>query len=343
MENKGVPWAKPDFSDDENQAIYRVVDSGWMTMGKETKAFEKELALVTGMKHNVVFNSGTSAIIASLLAFGAYKKGFTAHIPSYTFKATENAAYASGIRDITYGNVNKDTGLMSPSDNVKKNEVQIPVHYAGLPLDGEVWQEVPRVVEDAAESFGSSTRRNISNSYPRIRCYSFHAAKVITMIAGGCASTDDDGLAYRLRAARWQGEAPDKKGYFIMRGLNGAPLDVCSAVGRVQLRKLPRYLRNRATIADVYKEELKLGVGFQRTPLYVDTHANMMFPIYVDKPMTVARHLKKHRIGTRLGWTPLKSTEGADYMYKHTICLPMFNTMTPTQAIHVASRVNEVI
>ena len=133
------------------------------------------------------------------------------------------------------------------------------------------------------------------------------------------------------------------KGVFITRGLNLKPLDICSAVGRVQLKKLDKYLLNRAFIATVYKEELGLEVGFQRTPLYVDKHANMMFPIYVKNPMRVAEHLKKHRIGTRLGWVPLKRTEGADYMYKHTVCLPMFNTMTPTQAIYVARRVNEVL
>ena len=343
MEIKGVPWAVPDFGYEEKKAIHRVVESGWMTMGKETQAFEQELAKVTDKKHNIVYNSGTSAIIASLLALGAYRDGYTARIPSYTFKATENAVYAAGIRDITYGNVNKHTGLMSPSESGRKHEVQIPVHYAGLPIDQQTWGETSLVVEDAAESFGATVLDDSRVSPDRIVCYSFHAAKVITMITGGCASTDNDQLAHRLRAVRWQGEDPDRKGVFISRGFNGAPLDICSAVGRVQLRKLPEYLRQRHLIATVYHEELDKGVGFQDIPPYVKTHANMMFPIYVDKPMTVARHLKKHRIGHRLGWMPLKSTEGADYMYNHTICLPMFNTMTPTEALYVSRRVNEAL
>jgi len=340
---KPIPWACPDFGEEEKQAIHRVVESGWMTMGKETEQFEAELAPITGKKHNIVFNSGTSAIVASLLALGVYRDGYKAHIPSYTYKATENAVYAAGIKTITYGNVNKDTGLMSPSESGDKHEVQIPVHYAGLPINGKEWQKAPLVVEDAAESFGSSILANGSTNPNHVRCFSFHAAKVITMIEGGCASTDSDQLAYRLRAVRVHGEDPRQKGVFITRGLNLKPLDVCSAVGRVQLRKLDKYLRNRATIATVYKEELELEVGFQRIPLYVTRHANMMFPIYVEKPMRVAEHLKKHKIGTRLGWQPLQSTEGADFMYRHTICLPMFNTMTPTQAIYVARRVNEVL
>ena len=97
MTIKSVPWAIPDFGLEEKNAIHRVVESGWMTMGKETQRLEDELSHVTGKKHNVVFNSGTNAIVASLLAIDAYKEGYTARIPSYTFKATENAVYASGI------------------------------------------------------------------------------------------------------------------------------------------------------------------------------------------------------------------------------------------------------
>ena len=47
MENKGIPWACPDFGLEEKQAIHRVVDSGWMTMGEETAKLEAELATVT--------------------------------------------------------------------------------------------------------------------------------------------------------------------------------------------------------------------------------------------------------------------------------------------------------
>ena len=338
-----VPWAIPDFQEEEREALHRVVDSGWMTMGKETLKLEAELAPVTGKKHNIVFNSGTNAIVASLLALEAYYEGYSARIPSYTFKATENAVYASGISNVKYGEVDKHTGLMNPKESKDEKEIQVPVHFAGLPLNQQTWKETPLVVEDAAESFGSTTIYNGDVCSDRLVCYSFHAAKVITMIEGGCVSTDNPNLAYRLKAARCHGEDPDSKGVFISRGLNMKPLDLCSAVGRVQLKKLPQYLRNRYEIATMYRSELEDLVGFQTIPDYVKTHANMMFPIYVDKPRVLAQHLYKNGVGCRLGWEPLQNTVGAEYMYNHIICLPMYNTLTFSEALYVIDKVKEIV
>ena len=338
-----IPWAVPDFGEQEKKAAKRVVDSGWMTMGKETQRLETELAAVTGKKHNIVFNSGTNAILASLLAIGAYHEGYTVRIPSYTFKATENAVYASGLRSVKYGDVNPSTVLMKPKDSGKRYEIQIPVHYAGLPINQQVWGETRLVVEDAAESFGSATRYTGDVSGDRILCYSFHAAKVVTMIEGGCASTDNPEYAYKLRAVRCHGENPDEKGVFITRGLNMKPLDICSAVGRVQLKKLKTYLSNRERIAELYREELDGVVGFQLIPDYVKQHANMMFPIFVKNPVKLATCLMRKGVGYRLGWKPLKHMLGADFVYRHVICIPMYNTLTPDEALYVTEVVKECL
>jgi len=343
MEITNVPWAIPDFGEEEKAAMMRVIDSDWLTMGKETERLEAELAPVTGKKYNIVVNSGTNAIVASLLALGAYKTGYSARIPSYTFKATENAVYASGIREVKYGNVDKSTGLMTQKESNDRHEVQVPVHFAGLPIDQQTWKDTSLVVEDAAESFGSTTMDHGDVCGDRLVCFSFHAAKVITMIEGGCVSTDNPSLAYKVRAVRSHGEDPEHKGVFIGRGLNMKPLDLCSAVGRVQLKKLPQYLRNRYEIATMYRSELEGLVGFQTIPDYVKTHANMMFPIYVDKPHTLAQHLRKNGIGYRLGWEPLRNTVGAEYLYKHIVCLPMYNTLTFGEALYVIDKVKEIV
>jgi len=343
MSITSVPWACPDFGEAEKEAIRRVVDSGWMTMGKETAKLENELAKVTGKKYNIVYNSGTSSIVASLLAIGAYHEGYTARIPSYTYKATENAVYASGIRDIKYGTVNPSTGIMSPKMSEYKHEVQIPVHFAGLPINQQVWSETPKVVEDAAESFGATTSYTGDVYSDRVVCYSFHAAKVITMIEGGCVSTDNHSLAYRLKAVRCHGEDPEHKGVFITRGLNMKPLDICSAVGRVQLSKLPKYLRNRDRISSLYRSELDGLVGFQYIPDYVKKHANMMFPIYVKKPIELGEHLAKNHIGYRLGWKPFNDSLGAKFIYEHIICIPMYNTLTEDEALYVIDKIKEKV
>ena len=338
-----VKWSTPDFGEDERETVLRVLDSGWVTMGKETEQLEHELAPVTGYKHNIVVNSGTSALTAALLALKAYNEGYTVRIPSYTFKATENAVYASGVRDVKYGDVDHKTGLMKYEGKEKQYEIQLPVHFAGIPLDQQVWGEVPYVVEDAAESLGARTRNTGDMHSSRLVCYSMHAAKLITMIEGGCVSTNSDEYAYRLRAIRRHGESPDEKGVFIERGFNFKPLDICSAVGRVQLKKLKQYLDNRLGIAKIYRDELCGIVGFQDIPEYVSRHANMMFPIYTSEPRRLAEKLREQGIETRLGWKPLKLTPGAIAMSSKTLCIPIYNTMGIDEAVYVVDKIKEAM
>lgn len=343
IKKQEIPWSIPDWGDGERKAAQKVIDGDWLTMGKETKEFEKELGEVTGYKHNVVVNSGTSAITAALLAMGAYHFGYTCRIPAYTYKATENACHASGLNNLIYGDVDKHTCLLTPKESKCKYEIQIPVHFAGLPINQQVWGKVPCVVEDAAESFGSSILDTGGVHNSRIACYSFHAAKLITMIEGGCASTNNDVLAERLRAVRVHGENPNRKGEFVGRGFNFKPLDICSSVGRVQLKKLKKYLAVREAVAMMYREELDGYVGFQEIPDYVKQHSNMMFPIYVDNPMRLADMLRSRGIDTRLGWKPLADKPNAWWIYEHILCLPIYNTMKPNETMYVVDEVKKCL
>ena len=334
-----IPWSMPDFGEEEREAILDVYDSGWVTMGEKTELFEKELAKVLHSKYVVAVNNGTSAIMAALLAGRPLDKCV---IPAYTYKATENAVLASGIKHIIYGRVDRDTCLMNPRQ-VKEKTKQIPVHYAGLPLDPEMWDEESYVIEDAAESFGSELKHSGVPTYDRMKCYSFHAAKVISTIEGGCVATDNPSLYFNLKLVRCHGENPYRKGEFIRTGLNLKPNDITSAIGLEQLKKLPRYLDNRERIVKHYREELDGLVKFQEIPNYVKRHANMMFPIFIDNPHTLYNKLHDRGVDTRLGWIPLAPYENAQYIYEHVLCLPIFNTMTQEQAQTVSDEVKKCL
>jgi len=68
MENRKIPWSHPDIGEEEKKAVQRVMDSGWLSQGRETDQFEYELETYIGCKHVVAVNSGTSALVCSLLA-----------------------------------------------------------------------------------------------------------------------------------------------------------------------------------------------------------------------------------------------------------------------------------
>ena len=97
--SKKLSWSPPRFDKEEKEAAIRVVNSGWVTQGRETKAFEKELSEYFRVRHAVVMNNGTSALIASLIAHGI-GPGDEVIVPSYTFIATVNSILAVGAKPV---------------------------------------------------------------------------------------------------------------------------------------------------------------------------------------------------------------------------------------------------
>lgn len=334
-----IPWSKPSIGEAEKKAVMEVLDSGWVTMGAKTVEFEKRLADVTERRYNVFVNNGTSALIAALMA----KEGARVHIPAYTFPATLNAVFGAGYGEPVYHDVDQSTGLMLPPSDPPSNHVYMPVSYAGLPLDPGEWNDVPNVVEDAAEALGAVTVDSLSDGYSWTRCFSFHAAKLLTTVEGGCVSTDDPDEAYALRCIRCHGEDPEVKGLYLRRGLNLKPTDIAAAVGLAQLERLPQAIWNRNRIARLYREELGDLVRYQRVPDYVETHPYMMFTVGVDNPVELALYLKTQGVDTRVGWEPLKWLPGATAISETVLALPIYNTMTEREALYVVEKVKEYL
>src|SRR4051812_5555438 len=90
-----LAFGQPDFSDEEIAAVTRVLRSGWVGMGPETQAFEKELAAFVGSPHVITVNSCTSAMFLSLLVSGV-GPGDEVICPSLTWCSTANVALYLG-------------------------------------------------------------------------------------------------------------------------------------------------------------------------------------------------------------------------------------------------------
>lgn len=345
-----VPWSTPDIGGRERDAVQRVLDSGWVSLGKETDELERELRQFIRVPDVVVLNNGTSALTAALLLHNSWNPYKKKHLPAYTYQATLNAIYASGggqhrkfgVSDIQYLPVNPRTVLVHPP-KTPTNDIYIPVSYAGLPLNKDDWKHLPDVVEDAAESFGASSNGVRTGGQGWDTVFSFHAAKLISMIEGGAVAVTSREKGRILREIRNQGESLAEKGVFNGRGFNFKPSDIHSAVGRVQLRKVFKYIDQRERVTRVYKEVLGEKVSYQEIPDYVERHGNMMFPVFIDDPVKVSNMLKVDGVSTRVGWKPLISDAGAEYVYNHVLCLPLYNTMTVEEAEYVSFKLLEAI
>ncbi len=254
-----IPLARPLLDAAEEEAVAEVLRSGWLVQGPRVAAFEEALAGVIGCRHVVCCSSGTAAL---QLALGAVDlpPGSRVAVPAYTFPATINSVLLAGLRpvlmDIDPGTFNVPA---SEFDRVRSGvDAFMPVHQFGQParLDG-LTPDDP-VFEDAACALGASLDGRAAGTLGRVGCFSFHPRKIITTGEGGAVSTDDDGLADRLRRLRNHGMGldPDGARSFTMAGWNFRMSEMHAAIGLVQVGRLEGLLADRRRIAAGYSERL---------------------------------------------------------------------------------------
>src|SRR4029078_11536771 len=157
-----LPFARPSITDRERAAVLEVLDSGWLTTGPKTKAFEAAFAERVGVRHAIALNSATAALHLALYAFGV-DEGDEVIVPTWTFAASaEVVAYRRGkvvLVDVEHETLNATTdGILAAV--TPKTKAVIAVHIAGRPmaieeLVGELDARGIPVVEDSAHAFPS--------------------------------------------------------------------------------------------------------------------------------------------------------------------------------------------
>ncbi|MBO6100163.1 MAG: aminotransferase class I/II-fold pyridoxal phosphate-dependent enzyme, partial [Spirochaetaceae bacterium] len=154
---------------EEEEAVLRVLRSGWLTTGKETMAFENEFAQKVGAKHALAVNSATSGMVLAMEACGV-KPGTAVITTPYTFVSTAACAKHLGA-DVIFADIEANSYSIDvdkvekilAADTEKKIVAVVPVHIAGNICDMERLVQVAekynvKVIEDAAHAFPSLTR-----------------------------------------------------------------------------------------------------------------------------------------------------------------------------------------
>ncbi|MBI4972707.1 MAG: DegT/DnrJ/EryC1/StrS family aminotransferase [Candidatus Omnitrophica bacterium] len=261
-----IPINGPILGNEEVEAVRQIVKSGCFTNpspegGPKVKEFEKEVKSFVGTKHAIAVNSGTSALHASLIALGV-KQGDEVIVPTVTFGATSAAVLMAGANlvfvDIDINTFNIDLRKMREKITDKTKGV-IPVHLFGLPVDMDELKEIAEakslfVLEDACQSMGAVYKGNQTGSIGDAGCFSFYPGKVATTGEGGAVTTNSDEIAERIRMIRTGGQETVYE-YKILGGNFRMP-EMEAAIGCVQMKKLPEFLKQRRKNAEIMNEKL---------------------------------------------------------------------------------------
>jgi dTDP-4-amino-4,6-dideoxygalactose transaminase len=326
-----LPFGKPNFSDQEIAAVTRVLRSGWVGMGPETIAFERELGDYVGAPHVVTVNSCTSALFLSLLVSGI-GQGDEVVCPSLTWCSTANAALYLGAKPV-FCDVAQDT-LYPTVDHVlakvtPKTRAVVVVHFGGLAVDvGALRKALPRdviIIEDAAHALGARFPDGARvGSSGNLTCFSFYANKNLSTGEGGAIALSDERQAARLQSLRQHALPLDAWKRFTQAQslLLSNPLgelgykmnytDLQASIGRVQLARQGTLDRIRLDVARRYVDGLNdvLPRSAFQTDCTHPHHARHLFVVQLPDRMRLARDavllaMRAKNIGASIHYAPL--------------------------------------
>lgn len=269
-----IPLTRPLTGAEELAGVRRVLDSGWLTMGPEVAAFEKEFATSVGAPHACAISSGTAGLYLALRAAGV-GPGDEVITVSHTFIATSDAIRFCGALPV-YVDIEAGTFNIR-ADQVKgaiteRTRAVLCVHQIGMPCDLGALLPLTReaglpLIEDAACALGSEIQtghawEKIGQPHGDAAVFSFHPRKPITTGDGGMITTRHAEWDRLFRLWRQHGMSvqahdrhrSDKVVFesYIEPGFNFRMTDLQAAVGRAQLQRLPEIVAQRRRLAERY-------------------------------------------------------------------------------------------
>jgi UDP-4-amino-4,6-dideoxy-N-acetyl-beta-L-altrosamine transaminase len=358
-----LPYGRQGVDDDDVAAVVEVLRSAYLTTGPAVTHFETALSGVTGAKHAVAVNSGTSALHAMYFAAGIGPGDEIVTSP-LTFAATANAALYLGAT-VRFVDVEPDTGNLDP-DLVEavitdRTKAIVPVDFAGHPADYDRLRAIAdrhglRLLADAAHSLGATYRGRPVGTLADASELSFHPVKPITTAEGGAVVTGDAEIARRAARFRTHGitrdpeelDHPDEGAWWYEQhdlGFNYRLTDVQAALGTSQLRKLDRFLARRRAIAAAYDAALAdvdaLELPGRRDGVQSGWHLYVVRTRDPAQRRPLFERLRAEGIGVQVHylpvyWHPHYTSLGylrgqcprAEAFYRGAISLPIFPLMT---------------
>lgn len=346
---------KPIFDKLDIDAVSRVIKSGWISEGKETKKFEENYRKFVGTKYAIATTSGTAAIFLSLVGSGV-KPNDEVLIPNITFVATATAVKLAGAKPVLV-DINKENFTISvPSIKkkiTKKTTAIIPVHLNGRTTELDELIELSnkndlRIVEDASQGLGSKYKKKYLGSIGDAAAFSLAPTKIITTGQGGIITTNNFKIYDKIRRIKDQGRHNKSENYPIV-GYNFKFTDIQAALGNSQFGKLRTRIKHMKEIYKKYTEFLEKN-DFIVLPKNRKETQLWYFDILTKNRKALISFLQKSKIIARPFHKPLNAHN--PYKTKDTfpnsakistigLYLPSASDITLEQVEYVCNQINK--
>ncbi len=331
---KEFAYSEPCLDEEDKKAVLEVLNSKQLTQGKRSLLFEEALCEFLGVKHALVFNSATSALLTLYRNFS----GFSAHCNEIittpiSFVATASMLLESGYTPV-FAEVKNDGNIDELALEkliTKKTKAIVSVDYAGKSVEIESIQRLCKkhslsFLSDSSHALGSEYHNKKVGGFALASVFSFHAIKPITTAEGGAVVTNDGELHEKMKLFRSHGML--KKDFFEGEvksiGHNFRLNEIQSALGLSQLKKAPFLMQKREEIALVYDRIFKDNPYFTPLhPLLKDKSSNHLYPILMRQKFfackkLILENLHKRGILAQVHYKPI---------YQYQLYQQLFNTV----------------
>lgn len=314
------------IGDEEKQAIMSILDSGRISEGKTVAAFEREFAKIIGTKYCVLVNSGTSALIAGLLAliyderYPKIKKGAKVITTPTTYIATSNAIKLVGLEPVfvdvnlqTFDVISDQIDELMSNSNPDEYCMILPVHLMGYPANMNHINEIAKkydlvTFEDTAQAHGTKYNGKNTGTLSLLADYSFYIAHNIQVGEMGAVVTDDEKIYKNIKKIKANGRVCDcvvctrSKGVcpksdlerdprflheFI--GYNFKTMEFQAALGLIQLNKFDEIIQKRQSNVKFLNDKLSKYSDILLLPTYSDDYSYLAYPIVVKEQSPIKR------------------------------------------------------
>lgn len=359
----------PHMGGHEMKFIDEAFAGDWIVpLGPNVDGFEKDLQTFNKVTHAAALSSGTAALHLALILHDI-GPGDLVFVQSFTFCATVNPIVYQGATPV-FIDSEPNTWNMSPdaledaitryrvpsTEYPNRKAVILPVHLYGMPANMDAIMEIAAkyslpVIEDAAESIGSTYHDQHTGTFGKMGVYSFNGNKIITTSGGGALVSEDEALIQKARFLATQARDPAPHYQHSEIGYNYRLSNVLAGIGRGQMQILPERIAQRRANHQRYRQYFEkwnaqgFDIRFQEEP--AGSFSNRWLTAILINPAsnhgitreTIRLALEEANIESRPLWKPMHlqpvfknhpyvGSGIAEQLFDTGLCLPSGSSLT---------------